>query len=149
MHHRGIHDADDVERRGFDFLEKFAGTARPDFARLRRMDEQINPVQFFPQFHRDLVAHHAGVFARGTDALDDGVGVLRLEHEKFRHGIAGRVRMQFEKTFFIAGRHHDGFPVFDELFLIKIPHVEQQLQIDVHNARDVFGPFGVAGHPVE
>ena len=52
------------------------GLSLPDLPRLRRADEQIQPVQFLPQFERDLVAHHAGVFARLADALDDGVGVF-------------------------------------------------------------------------
>ncbi len=81
---------------------------------LRACGERTNkykPVQFLPQFERELVAHHAGVFARGADRLDDGIRILGLEHEKFRDGLAGRARVQFEKRLFVAGGLHDGQPV--------------------------------------
>ena len=45
-------------------LKKFARTVVPHLSRVRRADEQIKAVQFFPHFDGDLVAHDAGIFAR-------------------------------------------------------------------------------------
>ena len=49
----------------------------------------------------------------------------------------------------VAGGQHDGFPIGDELRLVEAAHVEEQLQVHVHDARDIFGTLDVAGHPVE
>jgi hypothetical protein len=36
-----------------------------------------------------------------------------------------------------------------QTLVIEIAEVEKQLEVDVKNARDVFGALDVAGHPVE
>ena len=146
---RGVDDADDVERAGFDFLEKFRRAASPDFVRLRRADEQVKAVQLLPKFQRDLVAHHAGVFARLADGLDERIRILPVEDKKLRDRRAGGVRVRLKKRLLVAGGEHDGFPVGDELLLIEAAHVEEQLQVHVHEARNVFGALDVAGHPIQ
>jgi hypothetical protein len=117
--------------------------------RLRGADEEVKPVQFLPDFQRDLVAHHAGVFARLADGLHEGVGVFVLKHEEFGDRLRGGPGMQLEERFLVAGGLHDGQPVFRQLFFIQMAHVQQQLQVDIHDPGDVFRPFNMTGHPVE
>jgi hypothetical protein len=64
-------DADEMQGAGLDFLKKFARAAAPDLSRLGRARKQIQPVQLFPEFLRQLVAHHPGVLARQTDGRNN------------------------------------------------------------------------------
>ena len=57
--------------------------------------------------------------------------------------------MELKKLLVIAGRLHDRQPVLREPFLIEVPQVQEQLQIHVHDARDIFGAFDVTRCPVE
>ena len=57
--------------------------------------------------------------------------------------------VQFEKCLLVAGGLHDGQPVFGERSLVQIAQVEEQLQVHVHDARDVFGALDVTRHPVK
>ena len=74
--------------------------------------------------------------------------ILGLEHQKLRDRLAGRVRVQFEKRRLVAGRLHYGQPISDKPFFVEVMDVEQQLQIDVHETRDVFGALNVTRHPI-
>ena len=49
----------------------------------------------------------------------------------------------------VAGGLHDGQPVFGEALLVEVAQIEQQLQVHVHDARDVFGALDVTRHPVK
>lgn len=140
---------DQVQRTVFDLLEKFAGTLLPDPPRVRSFNKPVEPVQLFPELNRDLVANHAGVFAGLANGRDEGIGVLALEHEKFCDGLAGGFFVELEKLLFVTGRLHNRQPVLCEPFLIEVPEIEEQLQVHVHNARDVLGAFDVTRHPVK
>ena len=49
----------------------------------------------------------------------------------------------------VSGGFDDGQPVFRELLRIHVPMIEEQLQIDIHDARCVVGALNVPGHPVQ
>ena len=52
VNQRGIGEADQVQRAGLDLAEKIRWGCRcQTCARVRRADEQIEPVQFLPQFN--------------------------------------------------------------------------------------------------
>ena len=57
--------------------------------------------------------------------------------------------MEFQKSLFLAGALHDGHPVLGEPRVIEIAQIQEQLQVDIDEARDVFGAFDVARHPVK
>ncbi len=57
--------------------------------------------------------------------------------------------MQRKEGLFIAGALDDGNPMAGQSLVIEIPEVQEELQIDVHNARDVFRALEVAAHPIE
>jgi hypothetical protein len=71
---RGVTDAGQVQRAGLDLLVKFAGILPPEVPRLRRPDEQVEPVEFLPQFNGDLVAHHAAFSRAWKIDGDDRIG---------------------------------------------------------------------------
>jgi hypothetical protein len=72
-----------------------------------------------------------------------------LEDKKFGDSLAGCVRVQFEKSFLVAGGLHYRQPVRGEAFFVEVAQVEEQLQVYVHEARDVFGALDVTSHPVK
>ena len=76
-------------------------------------------------------------------------GLSSLEHQKFRDGLRGGFFVQREKLLLVAGGLHDGQPVLGQALLVEVAQVQQQLQVHVHDARDVFGALDVTGHPVE
>ena len=63
--------------------------------------------------------------------------------------MRGGLFVEREELRFIARRLHDGQPVRGEAVLVEIAEVEEELQVHVHDARNVFGALDVAGHPVE
>ena len=77
------------------------------------------------------------------------VRIFHLEHQKFRDVLRGGLLVEREKLLLVAGGLHDGQPVFGQALLIQIAQVQQQLQIHVHDARDVFGALDVTRHPIQ
>ena len=57
--------------------------------------------------------------------------------------------MQFEKLLLVAGACTMGSQYSASRFVVQVAQVEQQLQVHIHDARDVFGAFDVARHPVK
>jgi len=60
----------------------------PDFFGGGGAEEEVEFVDGFPHFGGDLVADHAGVFAGGEEAGEDGVGVFAAEGDEVGDGLA-------------------------------------------------------------
>jgi hypothetical protein len=149
VHDGGVADAHQMQRGGFDLLKNSLGLCRQT---LRASGERqtVKAVQFLPKLDRDLVAHHAGVFARLANGGNDGIGILRIGTPEIPSRPGRWLFVQFEKrASFVAGALHDGHPVFGQALVVEIAQIQQQLQVHIHDARDVFRALDVARHPVK
>jgi len=57
--------------------------------------------------------------------------------------------MRFKKSFFIARGLNDRQPIGGETFFVNVADVQQELQVHVHDTRDIFGALNVTSHPVK
>jgi len=91
-----------MQRSGLDLLEKIAGTLPPDFPGLWRAHKQIKAIQLLPQFHRDLISNHPGIFARLKNRRYNRIGILNSENKEFGHGLSRGIFVKLQKGLLIA-----------------------------------------------
>ena len=145
----GIGQALEEQRAVADGLEEVRRTLAPQFGGARRVEKEIEAVDLLPQLGGDLVAHHAGVLAALADRGDDGVAVGRIEHHELGHVLAGGAGIELAELLLVAGALDDGYPVGVQRGVVEVAEIEEELEVDVHEARDAFGALDVAAHPVE
>jgi len=107
----------------------------------------MQTIDFLPHFAGDLVANHAGVFPRMGDAREDGIGIVGPEGQEFSDGLATRIFIELKEQGVIAGAFYDRHPMFGEALIIQVSEIKQELEIDIHNARNVFRSFDITAHP--
>ena len=134
---------------GFDLIEEVRRAIHPCLPRFGRENEQVEAVELLPGFEADLVAHHARVLARLADGRHDGIGILLPEHHELRHRGGRGLLVLRDEGILVAGALHNRQPMVTQHLVVQAAKVQQQLQIHIENARDVFGAFDVARHPVE
>ena len=139
----------EMQRAGLDFLEKFVGTFVPHFAGAVGLNEEMQAVQLLPHFNRDLITHHPRVLAGRGDGGDNRVRVVRAENQELRHRLPVGLGIQLEEGFIIARGLDDRHPIVSEALVVEAAEIEEQLEIHIDDARDVFRPLDVAAHPEE
>src|SRR5205814_5346206 len=97
-----------------------------------------------PHFRRDDLAHGPGAFAGGAQAGDDGIGVVAVEGEKLNDVQAGGFAEASGEVLVVAGGIDQRLP----LVSVAVGRVEHEVEVDVDEARDVFGVLEVAADPV-
>ena len=145
----GVGQALEQQRTVADGLEKIGRAFAPQLGRAGRVEEEVEAVEFLPQLGGDLVAHHAGVLAGLADRGDDGVAVGGAEDHELGHILPGGAGVEFPEQLLVAGALDDGHPVGVQRGFVEVAEIEQELEVDVHQARDAFGALDVAAHPVE
>ena len=129
--------------------EKFVGALALDLFQGLAFHPEVGAVDLLPHFERNLLAHVPGVFARGGDAVDDRVRVLGVEGEEVDDVLAAGHLVVFVEILVVAGAAQDGFPERLLFLGIELGQIEHELEVDVEDAGDVFGPLGITAHPVE
>ena len=128
-----------------ELLEERVRPAR-DGAPVRAAHEQEQLVDRLPHLAGDLLAHRAGVLARERDAVGDRVGVAVVPEHPVAHVDRGRLVVVLPVALLVAEQLHDLEPRLPAILDLG---VEERVEVDVEEARDVLGALDVARRPVE
>ena len=142
--------ADELQRTGFDLIEKIhrtvdatsaapAGRERTDTSRFN--SSQVSIV---------IWSRTMRAFSRAWQTEETmEFGLSWAEHHEFRDRSGGRALMAGCERILVAGSLNDRQPVFAHLRIVHAAKIQQQLEIYIQDARDVFRALDVARHPVE
>ena len=106
-------------------------------------DLDVERVEFLPLFGGDLLAHLAGIFTRRDDAGDDRGFVGGVEGE-----VAGElvgVAVPLEALGIAEGVEHAQPAMIGAGGAL----IEHEVEVDIQQARRVFGALEIAAHPVQ
>jgi hypothetical protein len=132
-----------------DVVEKIARAGGPDFRGGALLHVEVELVDRLPHLEGNLVADHPGVLARRKDARENRIRVAPVEREEVRHAAAISFAVAFFEPLLVARRGEDRAPMLLDRAIVEALEIEQELEIDVEQPREVFGPLDVAAHPVE
>ena len=142
---------------GGDALELIGGDEHPFIERgalalmqrggFGRLQEEAQAVDALPQLIGDLIAHGAGVFTRGADAVEDGVGIVGAECEEVGHQFTFDGGVGFVVALLVSRGHQNRTP---ELRFVCgfLTSVQQEILGGEQQAGEVFGALHVARHPI-
>ena len=89
------------------------------------------------------------MFAGGVHAGADGIGVAQVEREKLGDVAAVGGLVVLREEFFVAGAQEDGAPMLLDGGVSEALEIEEELEIDVEEAGEIFGALDVTAHPIE
>jgi hypothetical protein len=145
VRHRGVRRALEEVGAVAELLEERVRPAR-DGATVGAAHEQEQLVDRLPHLARDLLAHRAGVLAGERDAVGDRVGVAVVPEHPVADVDRGRLVVVLPVALLVAEQLHDLEPRLPAILDLGI---EQRVEVDVEEARDVLGALDVARRPVE
>ena len=104
---------------------------------------EIERVEVEPQLGRDVVAQRDGVVARDVDAAANRIGIVGVEREEIedRSVVGGRVGLGEQLA--LAENREQRRP----RLRVARRALDQQMVVDVEQARAPFGPFQIARSP--
>ena len=145
MRHRRVRRALEEVSAVAELLEERVRPAR-DGATVGAAHEQEQLVDRLPHLARDLLAHRAGVLARKRDAVGDRIGVAVVPEHPVAHVDRGRLVVVLAVALLVTEQLHDLEPRLPAILDLG---VEERVEVDVEEARDVLGALDVARRPVE